>query len=234
VHGRVFHVWLPLSKREQAEDGVLQVGEYKAGGWFVPRCAATSTSTTKCGRIRASTISRQTSSWREEQDQRPVGQRAGTLRYMGPPRPGRVRMAKAYARQYDYGRIEPNRTGFCCRMLTVELPIQNRNGYSAKSNVRRIRGHTARRRTGTRAMSEFLCSFFSVLQYPVRFNGIDLESKIRDRERDLEFVAETKCSQRGRPSQANRGPKNQDRSHARPKGRILWQPEMEAPCSRGR
>ena len=23
-----------LSKREQAEDGSLQVGEYKAGGWF--------------------------------------------------------------------------------------------------------------------------------------------------------------------------------------------------------
>ena len=34
VHGWVFHVWLQLSKREQAEDGVLQVGEYEAGGWF--------------------------------------------------------------------------------------------------------------------------------------------------------------------------------------------------------
>jgi len=46
-------------------------------------------------------------------------------------------------------------------------------------------------RTGTRAMSKFLCSFLSVLQYPVRYKGIDLESKIRDRETDLEFVAET-------------------------------------------
>jgi hypothetical protein len=36
-------------------------------------------------------ISRPTSSWREEQDQRPVRQRAGTLRYMGPPRPGPLR-----------------------------------------------------------------------------------------------------------------------------------------------
>jgi hypothetical protein len=30
-------------------------------------------------------------SWREEQDQRPVRQRAGTLRYMGPLRPGPLR-----------------------------------------------------------------------------------------------------------------------------------------------
>src|SRR5262245_28723239 len=42
----------------------------------------------KCVRIRASTISRRMSSRREQQDQRPVRQRAGTLRYMGPPRPG--------------------------------------------------------------------------------------------------------------------------------------------------
>jgi hypothetical protein len=42
-------------------------------------------------RIRASTISRPTSSWREELGQRPVRQRAGTLRYMGPPRPGPLR-----------------------------------------------------------------------------------------------------------------------------------------------
>ena len=46
-------------------------------------------------------------------------------------------------------------------------------------------------RTGTRAMSEFLCKFLSVFQYPVRYKGIDLESKIRDREADLEFVTET-------------------------------------------
>jgi hypothetical protein len=46
-------------------------------------------------------------------------------------------------------------------------------------------------RTGTRAMSEFLSSFLSVLQYPVRHNGIDLESKILGREADLEFVVET-------------------------------------------
>jgi hypothetical protein len=39
-------------------------------------------------RIRASAISRRTSSWLEEQGQRPAMQRAGTLRYMGPPRPG--------------------------------------------------------------------------------------------------------------------------------------------------
>jgi len=44
--------------------------------------------TTKYAHIRASTISRRTSSWREEQGQRPVRQRAGTLRYTGPPRPG--------------------------------------------------------------------------------------------------------------------------------------------------
>ena len=42
-------------------------------------------------RIRALTISRPTSSWREEQGQRPVRQRAGTLRYMGPPRPAPLR-----------------------------------------------------------------------------------------------------------------------------------------------
>src|SRR5205823_978721 len=34
---------------------------------------------------------RPTSSWREEQGQRPIRQRAGTLRYMGPPRPGPLR-----------------------------------------------------------------------------------------------------------------------------------------------
>ena len=34
-----------------------------------------------------SAISRRTSSWLEEQGQRPAMQRAGTLRYMGPPRP---------------------------------------------------------------------------------------------------------------------------------------------------
>jgi hypothetical protein len=46
-------------------------------------------------------------------------------------------------------------------------------------------------RTGTRAMSQFLCSFVSVLQYPVCCAGINLEGKIRDREADLEFVADT-------------------------------------------
>src|SRR5437764_8454858 len=45
----------------------------------------------RCVRIRASVTSRPTSSWREEQGQRPIGQRAGTLRYMGPPRPGPLR-----------------------------------------------------------------------------------------------------------------------------------------------
>ena len=44
--------------------------------------------TTRCVRIRASAISRRTSSWLEQQGQRPVMQRAGTLRYVGPPRPG--------------------------------------------------------------------------------------------------------------------------------------------------
>jgi Resolvase, N terminal domain len=43
---------------------------------------------TRYVRIRASAISRRTSSWLEEQGQRPAMQRAGTLRYMGPPRPG--------------------------------------------------------------------------------------------------------------------------------------------------
>ncbi len=46
-------------------------------------------------------------------------------------------------------------------------------------------------RTGTRAMSDFLRSFLSVLQYPVRHRGIDMESKVQGREADLEFVAET-------------------------------------------
>jgi hypothetical protein len=46
-------------------------------------------------------------------------------------------------------------------------------------------------RTGTRAMCAFLRTFLSVLQYPVRHKGIDLESKIRGREEDLEFIAET-------------------------------------------
>ena len=43
---------------------------------------------TKCARIRASVTSRPTSSWLKVQHQRPVKQRAGTLRYLGPPRPG--------------------------------------------------------------------------------------------------------------------------------------------------
>ena len=45
--------------------------------WFRSRAEAKVTST----------ISRRMSSRREEQDQRPVRQRAGTLRYLGPPRP---------------------------------------------------------------------------------------------------------------------------------------------------
>src|SRR5262249_13949488 len=44
--------------------------------------------TTKCVRIRASIISRRTSSWLKQQDQRPAMQRVGALRQMGPPRPG--------------------------------------------------------------------------------------------------------------------------------------------------
>ncbi len=47
--------------------------------------------TMRCVRIRASTISRRTSSRREGQDQHPIRQRAGTLRYMGPSRPGPLR-----------------------------------------------------------------------------------------------------------------------------------------------
>src|SRR4029077_6565383 len=43
---------------------------------------------TRYVRIRASAISRRTSLWLEEKGQRPAMQRAGTLRYMGPPRPG--------------------------------------------------------------------------------------------------------------------------------------------------
>src|SRR4029077_16598353 len=39
-------------------------------------------------RVRPSAISRRPSSWLEDQGQRPAMQRAGTLRYMGPPRPG--------------------------------------------------------------------------------------------------------------------------------------------------
>jgi len=46
-------------------------------------------------------------------------------------------------------------------------------------------------RTGTRAMCTYLSSFVSVLQYPTRHNGLDLESKIQGRETDLEFIAET-------------------------------------------
>ena len=51
-------------------------------------------------------------------------------------------------------------------------------------------------RTGTRAMSEFLSPFLSVFQYPVRFKEIDIESKIRGRKADLEFVAETSARPR--------------------------------------
>ena len=44
--------------------------------------------TTRYVRIRASAISRRTSSWHRGANQRPVRRRAGPLRYMGPPRPG--------------------------------------------------------------------------------------------------------------------------------------------------
>src|SRR5262245_14318899 len=44
--------------------------------------------TTRSVHIRASVISHPTSSWLKEQDQCPVRQRAGTLRCVGPPRPG--------------------------------------------------------------------------------------------------------------------------------------------------
>ena len=50
-----------------------------------------SRSTTKCGRIRASVIGRRRRSPPNWRDQRPVMQRAGTLRYLGPPRPGPLR-----------------------------------------------------------------------------------------------------------------------------------------------
>lgn len=45
-------------------------------------------------------------------------------------------------------------------------------------------------RTGTRSMSEFLSSSCSVLQYPVRHRGVNLETRILGREHDLDFVAD--------------------------------------------
>jgi hypothetical protein len=45
-------------------------------------------------------------------------------------------------------------------------------------------------RTGTRSMSTLLSQHCSVLQYPVRFGGVDLESQLAGREQDLDFVAD--------------------------------------------
>ena len=61
---------------------IKQFSENGPVGVLKPCC------TTKCARIRASVTSRPTSSWLKVQHQRPVKQRAGTLRYLGPPRPG--------------------------------------------------------------------------------------------------------------------------------------------------
>ena len=46
-------------------------------------------------------------------------------------------------------------------------------------------------RTGTRSMSNLLSSHCSVLQYPIRYQGVDLEGSIEGRECDLEFIADT-------------------------------------------
>jgi hypothetical protein len=45
-------------------------------------------------------------------------------------------------------------------------------------------------RTGTRSMSTLLSQYCSVLQYPVKFGGVDLESQIVGREQDLSFVTD--------------------------------------------
>lgn len=45
-------------------------------------------------------------------------------------------------------------------------------------------------RTGTRSMSTLLSQYCSVLQYPVKYGGVDLESQIAGREQDLGFVAD--------------------------------------------
>jgi hypothetical protein len=45
-------------------------------------------------------------------------------------------------------------------------------------------------RTGTRSMSTLLSRYCSVLQYPVKYGGVDLESQIVGRERDLSFVSD--------------------------------------------
>ena len=45
-------------------------------------------------------------------------------------------------------------------------------------------------RTGTRSMSTLLSQYCSVLQYPVRYGGVDLESQIAGREQDLGFVTD--------------------------------------------
>jgi hypothetical protein len=45
-------------------------------------------------------------------------------------------------------------------------------------------------RSGTRSMSTLLSQYCSVLQYPVRFGGVDLESQLAGREQDLDFVSD--------------------------------------------
>ena len=45
-------------------------------------------------------------------------------------------------------------------------------------------------RTGTRSMSTVLSQYCSVLQYPVKYGGVDLESQVVGREQDLDFVTD--------------------------------------------
>lgn len=45
-------------------------------------------------------------------------------------------------------------------------------------------------RTGTRSMSTLLSQYCSVLQYPVKYGGVDLESQLVGREQDLGFVTD--------------------------------------------
>jgi hypothetical protein len=45
-------------------------------------------------------------------------------------------------------------------------------------------------RTGTRSMSTLLSQYCSVLQYPVKYGGVDLESQLAGREQDLSFITD--------------------------------------------
>ena len=45
-------------------------------------------------------------------------------------------------------------------------------------------------RSGTRSMTTLLRRYGSVLQYPEEVRGVDYESQVIDRERDLDFVVE--------------------------------------------